>query len=516
MSGTRHDVVIVGGGHNGLVCASYLAQAGLSVLVLERLERIGGAVASEEVFPGFYPPYCAYVCYLMQDKIVHDLRLTEYGFATYPMDAFQFMPYPDGTYLINWAAKERTQAEIRRFSERDARAYPAWMDFWERAAGIVHRYMFREPPTFAEVAADVRGTPDEAVWEAMLTVSTRDLVEEYFENERVRAAFVHAHDAGDPSAPGSIFAVAYPRMSLLGTPEYTGIPKGGMGQVARALADAARARGVEIRTSAPVAKIRVVAGKAVGVVLESGEEIAASRVVSNADPKRTYLALLDPTDLDPGFLARIKNLKARAGCVKVLAALKELPDFSRFLGAGYDPRIAAYVKICPSVDYFQAAWDDCAAGRIPRAPILNVQLPSVVDPTLAPPGQHVLSSWSLYYPAWLKEETWEEAKRTIAEQHLDLLSEYAPNLRRSVIDLVVNTPPDIAARIGITDGHIRHIDMVPSQLFHRRVPHRAPIDGLYLCGAGTHPGGEVSGAPGHNCAQAILTDLRRPPSGGRG
>jgi phytoene dehydrogenase-like protein len=500
------DVVIVGGGHNGLACASYLARGGLTVLVLERLERLGGAVATEEVFPGFRPPYCAYICYLMQDKIIQDLQLHDHGFATYPMDAFLFNPFPDGSRLISWSEKERTFEEVRRFSERDADAYLAWMDFWERAAALVHRYLFRSPPTFAEVARDVAGTPDEEVWERMLTMSMRDLVDEYFEDDHVKAAFIHAHDAGDPSAPGSIFAVAYPRMSLLGNPENTGIPRGGMGAVAQAMARAARARNVELRTNAPVRKILIEDGRAIGVVLESGEVVRASTVVSNADPKRTYLSLVGPEQLDPAFVHKVTKLTTRAGCVKVLAALKELPDFRRYLGDDYDPRIAAYTKICPSVDYFQAAWDDCKSGRIPKAPILNVQIPSVYDPTLAPEGMHVLSSWSLYYPADLKEGTWEEAKKTIAEQHLAILSEYAPNFRRSVIDLVVNTPRDIESRIGMTDGNIRHIDMVPAQFFSRRMPYRSPIPGLYLCGAGTHPGGEVTAAPGHNCAQAILAD----------
>jgi len=512
MADSDYDVVMVGAGHNGLVAASYLAAEGLKVLVLERLRRVGGAIATEEVFPGFHVPYCAYVCHMLHGKIIDDLELRAHGFDVHQLDVWNFHPFPDGTYLLGWHTTQKLHRELRKLSERDADAYLEWSSFWDRACGIVYRYMLTDPPTFAQVTQEVRGTADEAVWETMLTVSVRDLVERYFEDPRVRAYFINAQDAGDPSAPGSVLSVAYIRSGALGKPENRGIPKGGMGKVSEAMARVARARGAEIRTGVSVRKVLVEGGRATGVILEDGQEIRAAVVVSNADPKRTYLSLVDGKDLDETFVQRVKNLTTRANCVKALVALREFPDFSRYLGPGFAPRLAAYVKICPTVDYFQGSWDAAKNGLLSRMPIMHVQFPSVYDRGLAPAGQHAMSSWSLYYPAHPKEGSWDAAKKQeIIDVHLDILSQYAPNFRSLVLDFTLETPMDIERRIGMTDGNIRHIDVTSQQFFSRRMPYRSPIEGLYLCGAGTHPGGELTGAPGHNCARAILRDLESQP-----
>jgi phytoene dehydrogenase-like protein len=508
MPDPEYDAVVIGAGHNGLVTASYLAANGLKVLVLERLPRVGGAIATEEVFPGFHVPYCAYICHMLHGKIIDDLELRKHGFDLYSMDPSYFQPFPDGSHIVGWQDMQRLHREIRRLSEHDAAAYMDWAAFWERACRLIYRYHLVDPPTFAQVTHDVRGTADEDIWETMLTVSMRDLVEQTFEDERVRAYFINAQDAGDPGAPGSILSVAYIRSGSQGRKEDRGIPKGGMGQVAEAMASAARARGVEIRTGVPVRKVIVEAGQARGAVLEDGQEIRAFVVVSNADPKRTYLSLLDSKDLEEPFLDRVRSLKTRANCVKALVALKEFPDFSRYLGAGFDPRLAAATRICPSVDWFQASWDACKNGLLSPTPIMQIQFPSVYDRTLAPAGKHVMSSWSLYYPAQPANGPWDAAKkRDLIELHLEVLSRFAPNFRECVLDFTLETPTDIERRIGMTDGNIRHLDVIPQQYFSRRMPYRAPVRGLYLCGSGTHPGGELSGAPGHNCARAILRDL---------
>ena len=508
MAHQEYDVVIVGAGHNGLVAAHYLAKDGLSVLVLERIERVGGGIGTEELYAGFHVPYCAYICHMLHGKVIDDLALRKHGFDLYAVDPWVFHPFPDGSHLLGWHDTKKLYRELRKLSERDAEAFLDWVPFWDRACGIIYRYFLTEPPTFAQVALDVRGTADEEVWERMLTVSVRDLVEEHFEDERVRAYFINAQDAGDPSAPGSILSVAYIRSGVLGKPENRGIPKGGMGRVSEAMAKAAQARGVEIRTGVTVKRVLVEDGQARGVLLADGEEIRASIVVSNADPKRTYLSLVDPKDLDEGFVQRVRNLKTRANCVKALAALREFPDFSRYLGPGFDPRLAAYLKICPSVDWFQASWDAAKTGRLSRTPIMHIQFPTVYDRSLAPRGMHVMSSWSLYYPAQPKDGPWDVAKkRELAALHIEILSRYAPNFRECVLDFTVETPLDIETRIGMTDGNIRHLDVTPQQFFSRRMPYRSPIKGLYLCGGGTHPGGELTGAPGHNCAHAILQDL---------
>jgi phytoene dehydrogenase-like protein len=368
MTQPEHDVIIIGGGHNGLVAASYLAQDGISVLVLERIERVGGAIGTEELYPGFHVPYCAYICHMLHGKIIEDLELRRHGFDLYRVDPWSFHPFPDGTHLLGWDSPQRFYQELRKFSEHDAQAYLAeWLPFWDRACGIIYRYFLVDPPTFAQVAQDLRGSADEAVWERMLTVSVRDLLDEHFEDDRVKAFFVNAQDAGDPGAPGSVLSVAYIRSGALGKPENRGIPKGGMGRVSEAMAKAARARGVEIRLGVTVEKVLVEHGQATGVRLAGGEELRASVVVSNADPKRTYLSLVDPGDLDEGFLRRVRHLKTRANCVKALVALREFPDFSRYLGPGFDPRHAAYVKICPSVDWFQASWDMAKKRTLPDA-----------------------------------------------------------------------------------------------------------------------------------------------------
>ncbi|HZS33313.1 MAG TPA: NAD(P)/FAD-dependent oxidoreductase [Methylomirabilota bacterium] len=508
MSEPGYDAIVIGGGHNGLVAAHYLAADGLSVLVLERLERIGGGIGTEELYPGFHVPYCAYICHMLHGKIIDDLELRRHGFDLYPVEPWSFHPFPDGTHLLGWQDTRKFTRELRKLSERDAEMYPDWVSFWDRACGIVYRYFLTDPPTFAQVAADVRGTADEEVWETMLTVPMRDLIERFFEDERVRAYFVNAQDAGDPSAPGSVLSVAYIRSGVLGKPENRGIPKGGMGRVSEAMARAARARGVEIRTGVTVDRVLVEDGRARGVRLADGRELRAPLVISNADPKRTYLSLVDSKHLDEAFLHRVRHLTTRANCVKALVALRSFPDFSRWLGPGFDPRLAAYTKICPSVEWFQASCDAARLGRLSRTPIMYIQFPSAYDPTLAPRGMHVMSSWSLYYPAHPADGPWDTAKKkALAELHVEILSQYAPNFRESVLDITVETPLDIESRIGMTDGNIRHLDVTAQQFFARRMPYRSPIPGLYLCGGGTHPGGELTGAPGHNCAKAILRDL---------
>jgi phytoene dehydrogenase-like protein len=513
MAQQAYDAIVVGGGHNGLVTAFYLARDGLSVLVLERLERIGGAVATEELYPRFKVPFCAYIVHMLHGKIIDDLDLRSYGFDLYqPVYVGSFHPFPDGTAIVGGSTPEMIVQELAKFSEHDAQSYLGWSTFWERACRIIYRYFLTDPPSFAQVTEDVRGTADEEVWETMLTVSMRDLVDQHFEHPHVKAHFINAQDHGDPSAPGSIMSVAYIRSGMLGKAENRGIPKGGMGQVSLAMMKAAQAQGVEVRLGTPVKQVIVENGRAKGVQLANGEEIRAFIVVSNADPKRTYTQLVDPTALDEAFKRKVRNLKTRANCVKALVALKEFPDFSRYLGPGFDPRYAVSTTICPSVEWFQASWDACKNGQVSRTPIMHIQFPSVYDRSLAPPGRHVMSSWTLYYPAQLKEGSWDEGKtkQEIEESLMDMLSEYAPNFRRCVLDFTVQTPLDIEARIGMTDGNIRHIDVTPEQMFSRRMPYRAPIEGLYLCGAGTHPGGELTGAPGYNCARTILKDLAQP------
>jgi phytoene dehydrogenase-like protein len=508
----RYDAIIIGGGHNGLVAATYLARGGLRVVVLERRDLLGGACITEELFPGYRISSCSYICHLLQEKVIVDLELPRHGFEVYPLAPARFHPFPDGRHLVVWEDHARTATEIEAHSRADAAAYLRWMDLWERAARLLHPYFLAPAPTYAEIAARVRGTDDEALWETLLTRPMWDLVHEHFQSDVLRAHALNAQDIGDPRAPGSALCYAYIKVNLRSAPGTVGIVKGGMGAITQAMARAAREAGVELRTGTAVARVLVEGGRAAGVVLESGEVVRATLTVSNADPKRTFLGLVPPDALPVEFREQVRRLSTRASYLKFHAAVRELPDFSAYLGAGFDPRYLAQVKICPSTDVFLAAWQDAQAGRPARAPLMEVQIPSVYDPTLAPPGHHVVSVWALWAPVRLAEGTWEARRREVGEALIDQLTAYAPNFRRALVDWMLFTPADLEARVGLTDGNIRHLDIVPAQLFARRplpgwAGYRTPLAGLYLCGAGTHPGGEVTGAPGHNAAHAVLQDL---------
>jgi phytoene dehydrogenase-like protein len=284
-----------------------------------------------------------------------------------------------------------------------------------------------------------------------------------------------------------------------------------MGGITQAMASAARQAGVDIRTGVEVAQVLLDKGAACGVVLRSGEVIHSTLTVSNADPKRTFLTLVPQTGLDAGFVQQVKRIRTQAAYLKFHAVLRELPDFSRYLGRDSDPHYLAQVKICPSVEYFERSWQDAKEGRPSSCPLMEVQIPSVYDPTLCPPGHHVVSIWVLYAPPRLREGSWEAQRGAVGKHVIDTLSSYAPNFRHALLDWQLFTPIDLEQRVGLTDGNIRHIDIVPQQMFARRplpgwAQYRTPVPRLYLCGAGTHPGGEVTGAPGHNAAQAILAD----------
>ncbi len=500
------SAIVIGGGHNGLVAANYLSRAGLKILVLERRALVGGACVTEELFPGFHLSACSYVCHLLQDKVVEDLALQQHGFEVFPLDPFRFHPHPGGQYIFSWHDDEQTAREIQRIAPADARRFREWAEFWRCAAGILHRYFLEDPPTLTQIAADLKGA-EAAVFERMLTGSMEDLVREYFDSEVVQGAFIDAQDAGDVSAPGSIMAVAYIRCNQFTNHHNLGIPRGGMGNITQSLARAARAEGVEIRTHAEVERITVHDNRATGVILSSGEEIRADILLSNADPKRTFLKLLDQDALAPESTASVQRLKTAASYLKFHCALRELPDFSSYLGADFDPGLLAQIRLCPSIEYFEQSWDDARNGRPSSCPVMTIQIPTVHDSGLAPPGRHILSVWSLYAPVRLQQGTWDQKRREVGEHLIDTLTHYAPNFRDALIHWNLFTPADLEQRIYLTDGNIRHLDIVPAQMLAQRPGYRTSIAGLYLCGAGTHPGGEVTGAPGHNAARTVLQDL---------
>ena len=511
---SKTRVVVVGGGHNGLVAAGYLARAGLEVQVLERREKVGGAAITEEWFPGYSLSTCSYICHMLQKKVIDDLQLRRYGFQVYPIDPSRIHPFPNGRIVRVWHDDMRTADEIRSISPHDADAWVEWADFWHRSVRILSEYYLTPPPTLAQLSERFRQEGEEELLETLLTVPVKDLIERYFESDEVRAMVsTGAMDQGDISAPGSSYITALYRYSAYreDTENY-GIVRGGMGGITQAMARSAQAHGVSIRTDAEVRRILTENGRATGVELTDGETIEADVVVSNADPKRTFLTLLNSAALDTDFLDDVRALKTESASAKFLCALRELPDFSAYLGSEYDPTNLAMIGICPSGDYAQRSWDDALAGRVALTPIIQIQIPSVYDKTVAPEGHHVMSMWVYSQPPHLREGSWADARQEVGERLIDEISRYAPNLRDAIVDWTLLTPEDIEARVGMTDGNIRHVDMVPQQMMSRRpLPgwsdYRTPVQGLYLCGAGTHPGGEITGAPGHNAAHVIIEEL---------
>jgi len=508
-----HDAIIIGGGHNGLVCAAYLAKAGLDVLVLERRHVVGGACATEEIFPGYHVSTCSYVVYILQDKIVEDLELRKYGYDVHPLPMKRLFPFPDGRSLIFWNDTARTCREIEAmFSAKDAQGYRQIQEFWYRAGTLFNRFFLAEPPTLEELQEMVRGTEDEGLLDTLLHTTLSELVDELFESEEVKAAAVsHIMAAKGVDEPGLLFAYAATKPNTLTNPDNQGIAVGGMGGLTGAMARSAQAAGAKIRCGAEVKRVLIEDGQAVGVELSDGQIIRSRIVISNADPKRTFLHLVGAEYLEPAVADSIRSLESACATLKFHGIVNELPDFSRYLGENPDPKLISTVGIGPTMGYYRRSVEDALAGRLTDCPVIDVQIPTVYDSSVAPEGKHIVSMWVRFLPVHPTEGSWADLRERVGEQLIDLMTEYAPNFRDSLIDWLVYTPADIEQRLHITDGNFRHTDHTASQLLAHRLfsrgGHRTPISGLYMCGAGTHPGGDVSGAPGHNAAQRVLGDM---------
>jgi phytoene dehydrogenase-like protein len=527
----RRDVIIIGGGHNGLVAACYLARAGLSVLVLERRHLVGGACVTEETFPGFKVSTAAYVNSLFRKEIVRDLDLGRHGFEVLPRSPSSFTPYPDARFLMLGPDPALNEREIAKFSLRDAERYPAYEAMLERVAAFVEPTITMTPPDLQRPG--VRGLlrllglgrsfrrlgagASEAV--EVLTGAARDILDRWFESPELKSTL--ATDAiigamASPSMPGTAYVLFHHVMGETdGRRGVWGYVRGGMGGLTQALARAAVERGAEIRCEAEVARILVRDGRAAGVVLDNGDEHRAPIVVSNADARVTFTRLLTPRELPPEFLAAVERISYASASLKINVALAELPDFRACPGTQAGPQHRGTIHICPDLDYIERAYDDAKYGRPSARPVLECTIPSVVDPTVAPPGRHLMSIFVQYAPYALGEGTWDELREPFADRCFALLDEYAPNFSRSVLARQVLTPLDLERTFNLTGGNIFQGAMTPGQLFSfRPVPghtgYRTPVRGLYLCGAAAHPGGGVMGAPGWNAAREILRDRRRP------
>jgi len=519
----RPEVVIVGGGHNGLVCAAYLARAGKRVLVLERRDRVGGAAMSEEVFPGFRFSVFSYVVSLLRPEIIRDLELPRHGLHILPLES-TLTPLPDGNYLSQWNDHDQNRRELARHSLRDAEAYDEFGMVLHQMARIIKPILGVAPPDPASLAPGelmdllrlgrffkgLSAKRMNALWK-LLTMSSAEYLDEWFESEPLKATKSASGIIGTmlgPRSPGTAYVLLHHYMGELdGVFRAWGFAKGGNGSVSAAIAAAARSFGAEIRTSAPVSQVLVEGGRASGVVLEGGEEIRAAAVISSADPRRTFLGLVGEKHLPADFVQSIRRFRFRGSSAKVNLALGDLPNFTCLPGRG--PHLRGAVSISPSVAYLERAYDDAKYGEISRRPYMDIVIPSMLDPAMAPPGKHVMSIFVQYAPYHVNGG-WTDARReALGDAVIDTLAEYAPNIKSAILHRQVVTPADIERVVGLTEGNIFQGELSLQQMFFLRPApawsrYRTPVQGLWQCGSGTHPGGGVMGASGRNAAFALL------------
>jgi phytoene dehydrogenase-like protein len=521
------DAIIIGGGHNGLVTAAYLARARRRVIVLEARELVGGCAVTEEIWPGYRVSTGAYLSSLLQQKVVRDLELEKFGYKVDAKDPAFFSPFPDGRCLFMWQDRAKTIEEIAKFSKRDAETYPRYEERLEKLARVAEEMLLTTPPPFPpggmgdameylKLAGSMRGLSKREVVALIkiFTQSAADFLDEWFESEEVKVTL--ATDGviganGGPRSPGTAYILLHHCMGgVNGHRGLWGFVRGGMGAVSNAIAESARSRGAVIRTSSPVAKILVKEGRVRGVALENGDEIQARIVASGVDPRRTFLQLMEERDLDPDFLEDIRHFRSEGTSLKMNLALSGLPEFRALAGAP-GPQHKATMHICPSIDYIERAWDDAKYGRPSQSPLIEMTIPTMYDPSLAPPGRHIMGIFLQYAPYTLRGATWDELREGYADRVLEVIEEYCPNIKSIVLERQTLTPLDLERRFGITGGNIFHGEMSADQMFVLRpvagfARYRMPVRGLYLCGSGAHPGGGVMGAPGHNCAREILKD----------
>ncbi len=527
------DVIIIGGGHNGLVAAAYLARAGRKVILLERRPVLGGAAVTEEIFPGFKFTEFSYVVSLLRPEIIRELDLPRHGLKILPLPS-TFTPTPEGDYLALWEDHDLTRRELYRHSPKDAEAYDEYSRRMVRLAKAVKPFLKLVPPDptslhprdllgLLKVGQFASGLSDKDLYglAKLATQSSADLLEEWFETEALKGTKAASGIIGTylgPRSPGTAYVLLHHYMGEIdGAFRAWGFAKGGSGGVSGAIASAARASGADLRTDSPVERVIVRNGRAVGVALENGDEVYAKAVLSAADPRRSFLQFLEPKYLPDDFLTSIRNFRMRGSSGKLNLALSGLPNFTalpfREGQANASVLHRGAVSISPSIDYIERAYDEAKYGRFSSRPYIDMIFPSMIDPDMAPPGQHVASCFVQYAPYDL-EGGWDAAqKEGFAETVISTLEEYAPGIRGLILGRQVITPVEIEAIAGITGGNIFHGELLLHQLFFLRpapqwADFRTPVPGYYFGAAGAHPGGGVMGAPGMLAAREILKELR--------
>lgn len=525
-----YDVAIIGAGHNGLVCAAYLAGAGFKVIVLEKRAVVGGAAVTEEFHPGFRNSVASYTVSLLNPQIIHDLNLVEHGLEVVNRPYSNFLPLPDGGYLRTGADLESTQAQFARFSERDAEALPDYYAMLDRGANFLRDTILQTPPNAGGGLRDLmsalklgnrmRKLSIEASRDILdlFTKSAGDLLESWFETDAIKAVFGFDSVVGNfdsPYAAGSAYVLLHHVFGEAnGQAGQWGHAIGGMGAITQAMLKEVETRGGIVHTDVPVAQVEIDAGRAVGVRLESGEIVRAKVVASNLNPKLLFQRLVGPEHLDTDFRQRIDRYRCASGTFRINVALSELPRFSCAPADAPQTGTRSGIVIAPSLRYMERAYFDARELGWSRAPIVEMLIPSTVDSTLAPPGQHVASLFCQQFNPNLPDgRSWDDCAEEAAEVVFDTVNAYAPNFKRSILGKMVLSPLDLERRFGLIGGDIFHGALSLDQLFSARPvlghgDYRTPIAGLYMCGSGTHPGGGVTGAPGHNAAQEIIRDLK--------
>jgi phytoene dehydrogenase-like protein len=525
---SSYDVIVIGGGHNGLVNAAYLARAGKKVLVLERRHVLGGAAVTEEIFPGFKFSVCSYVVSLLRPEIIRDLDLPRHGLEILPLDG-TFTPMPGGDYLWRVNDHAKTRREIARHSRVDAEAYEEFGKAMVAMCRFVKPILAMTPPDpttldprdlkrLMVLGRRFRALASEEKYNLvrLMTMSAADFLDQWFETDVLKATMSASGIIGTflgIRSPGTAYVLLHHYMGEIdGAFRAWGFSRGGTGAISGAIAGAAREAGAEIRAKAAVAKILLHQGRAAGVVLENGDEIRAAVVSSSVDPHLTFLKFLDPAELPSDFVEEVRRYKFRGSSGKVNLALDALPNFECLPGAGAHLRGA--ISISPSIEYMERAYDDAKYGRFSRRPYIDVVIPSLTDPSVAPPGKHVLSCFVQYAPYKLAGGAWDDQREAFGDTVIETLREYAPNLKKIIIGRQVLTPLDLEREFGLTQGNIFQGELSLEQLFFLRpVPgwatYRTPIKNLYLCGSATHPGGGIMGAPGRLASLAILKDWKR-------
>jgi phytoene dehydrogenase-like protein len=526
-----YDAIVIGAGHNGLTAAAYLARAGYSTLVLERRDIVGGCCVTEEIAPGCRASTTSYIASMLRPEVIHDLHLADHGLRMVPCDPALQVPFPDGELVSWWANRDRVVEELGKISPKDAETFVRVDDQLKKLARYLQPFFLEPPPEPGTQSFDgwsdlfragkrFRGISSSEISQlvSFLTGSLGDFLDRNYESEKVKTLFLANNvygKHGGPYQPGSALGLLFHLLSG-GEHEQQGFyghVMGGMGSITNAMAAAARAFGAEIRTNAAVEQIDSRDGRVRAIVLEDGTEIRARVMLSNADPKRTFLGMIPERDLPADFVHAVRGIKMDGPCAKVNMVLAEEP---RFAGTppNYDPQQRSLFTLIPSLEFAERCYDVAKFGEIPEQLWVDCVIASNADPSLAPAGKHVMTCFVQYVPYKLRQGTWDKNRELLGDRVVKKIAEYAPNVPGAILARQVLTPLDLERTYGLTEGNIFHGDLNLEQLFFNRPvagwsQYRTPITGLYLCGAGAHPGGGVTGAPGHNCAHQVLRDLKK-------